>query len=92
MFPIVGQCGIPPTARAVAVNLTVTGPTGGGSLRAYAAFPASLPTTSVLNFTAGVTRANNAIVALSAAGQIAVFNGMASGTTHLVLDVVGYFE
>jgi hypothetical protein len=46
----------------------------------------------VLNFAAGVTRSNNAIVALSAAGEIAVYNGMASGTTHLVVDVMGYFE
>ena len=92
VFPIVGQCGISPTARAVAVNLVATGSTGSGSLRAYAAFSASIPSTTVLNFTAGVTRANNAIVALSADGQIAVFNGMASGTTHLVLDVTGYFE
>ena len=80
VFPIVGQCGVPPTAKAVAVNVTVTGSTGGGFLRAYAAFPASVPTTSVLNFNAGATRANNAIVALSPDGQITVFNGMASGT------------
>jgi hypothetical protein len=72
--------------------VTGTGSTGGGFLRMYAAFPASAPTTSVLNFNAGATRANNAIVGLNAAGQIAVFNGMASGTTHFVLDVVGYFE
>jgi uncharacterized repeat protein (TIGR01451 family) len=92
VFPLVGRCGIPPTARAVALNLTATGSTGVGSLRAYAAFPESIPTTSVLNFAAGVTRANNAVVALSAAGQVAVFNNMAVGTTHLVVDVVGYFE
>jgi hypothetical protein len=92
VFPIVGQCGIPSTAKAVAVNVTGTGSTASGFLRLYAAFPASAPTTSVLNFNAGVARANNAIVGLNAAGQIAVFNGMASGTTHVVLDVTGYFE
>jgi hypothetical protein len=92
VFPIVGLCGVSPAAKAVALNLTVTGPTGNGHLRAYAAFPASIPTTSVLNFVAGVTRANNAVVALSALGEIAVFNGMAAGTTHLVVDVMGYFE
>jgi hypothetical protein len=46
----------------------------------------------VLNFGAGVNRANNAIVGLNAAGQMAVFNAMATGTTDFVLDVVGYFE
>jgi hypothetical protein len=90
--PVVGRCGVPPTAKAVAVNVTATGSTGSGFLRAYAAFPESAPPTSVLNFNAGATRANNAIVALSAAGQVAMFNGMSAGTTHVVVDVVGYFE
>jgi uncharacterized repeat protein (TIGR01451 family) len=92
VFPMAGRCGIPPTARAVALNLTVTGPTGIGHLRAYPATLSPPAMTSVLNFTAGLTRANNAVVELSPAGEIAVFNGMASGTTHLVLDVTGYFE
>jgi hypothetical protein len=92
VFPIVGQCGVPPTAKAIAVNVTSTGSTGVGSLKLYAAFPPTTPNTSVLNFGAGVTRANNAIVGLNAAGQMAVFNAMATGTTDFVLDVVGYFE
>ena len=92
VFPVVGRCGIPATAKAVAVNVTATGSTGSGFLRAYAAFPESVLATSVLNFNAGATRANNAIVALSAAGQMAVYNGMAVGTTDVVVDVVGYFE
>lgn len=76
----------------MAVNATVTGATGPGSVNLYAAFPAAVPGTSVVNFAAGATRANNAIVSLNDAGQMAAFNRMASGTTHLVLDVVGYFE
>ncbi len=92
VFPVWGRCSVSPTARAVAVNATVTGPTGPGNLTLYAAFPAAIPGTSVVNFTAGLTRANNAIVSLNDAGQMAVFNRMASGTTHFVLDVVGYFE
>jgi len=92
VFPIAGLCGVSPAAKAVVLNLTVTGPTGMGHIRAYAAPPASVPTTSVLNFVAGVTRANNAVVGLGASGEIAVFNAMAAGTTHLVVDVVGYFE
>ena len=92
VFPVVGQCGVPPTAKAVAVNLTVAGATAGGFLKAYAAFPASVPNTTVINFAAGVTRANNAIVGLSPDGQVTVSNGMTSGTAHLIVDVVGYFE
>jgi subtilisin family serine protease len=92
VFPMVGRCGIPPTARAVALNLTVTAPTGNGSLRVYDASLSPPSKIGVLSFSAGDTRANNAVVELSPAGEIAVFNAMASGTTHLVLDVVGYFE
>jgi uncharacterized repeat protein (TIGR01451 family) len=92
VFPIAGRCGVPPTAKAVAVNLTATGATGSGFLRAYAAFPIEVPQTSTLNFTAGLTRANNAIVQLSPEGQMAIFNGMAAGSVHAILDVVGYFE
>ncbi len=92
VFPVWGQCNVPPTAKAVVVNATATGSTGPGSFNLYAAFPAVVPPTSVLNFPAGVTRANNAVVGLDGAGQMAVFNAMASGTAHFVLDVVGYFE
>jgi uncharacterized repeat protein (TIGR01451 family) len=92
VFPVVGRCAVPVGAKAVAVNMTVTGPTGNGYLRAYAASLPSAPPTSVLNFAAGATRANDAIVALSPAGELAVYNGMSAGTAHLVVDVVGYFE
>jgi subtilisin family serine protease len=92
VFPMVGRCGIPVGAKAVAVNMTVTAPTGSGYLRAYAASLPSPPPTSALNFAAGATRANNAVVALSPAGELAVYNGMSAGTAQLVVDVVGYFE
>jgi hypothetical protein len=90
-FPIAGACGIPATAWAVSLNVTVTEPTGAGHLRLY---PGGTPllTSSVVNFTAGATRANNAVAALGNAGDLAAFDGQASGTVHLILDVNGYFE
>jgi hypothetical protein len=70
-LPFAGLCGVPATARSVAANLTVTvtGSTGGGHVVLY---PASspVPTTSNVNFSTGQTRANNAIAALPASGQI----------------------
>jgi hypothetical protein len=51
-----------------------------------------MPPTSVLNFSAGHTRANSALATLSLAGGLRVFNGMGSGTVHFVLDVNGYFQ
>ncbi|HEY6552532.1 MAG TPA: hypothetical protein VI669_04215, partial [Vicinamibacteria bacterium] len=84
-------CGIPLSARAVSVNLTVTQPTSAGDLRLY---PADVPNllTSSINYTPGQTRANNAIVALSNLGELGVFCSQASGTAHFILDVNGYYE
>jgi hypothetical protein len=50
------------------------------------------PLASTINFRGGQTRSNNAIVPLSATGDLAVQCDMASGSVHLILDVSGYFE
>jgi hypothetical protein len=89
-FAIGGQCNVPVGARAVSVNLSVTQPTGAGNLRLYPAGSA-LPLVSSINYAAGQTRANSAIVPLSALGAIAVRCAQAAGTTHFILDVNGYF-
>ncbi len=90
-FEVAGACGIPSTARALALDVTVTGPTSAGNLRLYS--PDELrPATSTINFAAGQTRANNAQVRLGSTGGLSVFCSMASGSAHVVLDVVGYFE
>jgi hypothetical protein len=86
-----GTCGIPDTARALALNVTVTGPTAPGNLRVYpGGFPA--PNTSTANYSPGQTRANNAVTALGAGGQLGMLADQASGTVDVVLDVSGYFE
>jgi hypothetical protein len=86
-----GPCAVPATATAVSLNLTVTGPTGAGHLRLFPAGGAE-PLASTLNYSAGLTRANNAIVGLGGAGELSVRVGQASGTTHVIVDVNGYFE
>jgi hypothetical protein len=87
-----GQCAIPPTATAVSLNLTVTGATGLGHLTVYPS-GAAIPLASTINFGAGQTRANNAIVPLGTGGAIEVFCGQASGNTvDLIIDVNGYFQ
>jgi uncharacterized repeat protein (TIGR01451 family) len=91
VFPLLGRCEIPATARALAVNLTVTRPTAPGNLRLYAA-GTPLPLASSLNYSAGETRASNAVVSLNGLGELAVRCSQASGTAHFVLDVNGYFE
>jgi hypothetical protein len=91
VFTIGEVCGVPSTATAVSVNVTVTGPTVAGHLRLYPA-GAALPLVSSINYAAGQTRANNGIVPLGPGGQIAVWCAQASGTAHFILDVSGYFE
>jgi hypothetical protein len=90
-FPMAGRCGIPGEADAVAVNVTVTQPTAPGHLVIYP-FGTALPPASTINYAAGQTRANNAIVRLGSIDSIAVTCGQSTGTTHFILDVVGYFR
>jgi uncharacterized repeat protein (TIGR01451 family) len=90
-FTIVGgTCGVPASAQAVSVNLTATASTAQGNLRLFPA-GAPAPLVSTLNYSAGLTRANNAVAALGTGGQISVLCSP-SGSTHVVLDVNGYFE
>jgi len=93
-FPAAGRCGVPADAKAVAIILTAIRPTLAGDLRLFPA-GAPAPLSSTINFRADVTRANNAIIALGAAGEIAVQCDMppgSSGTTHFLFDVFGYFK
>jgi hypothetical protein len=92
-FALAGRCGIPATAKAVSFNVTVTAPSVGGDLRI---FPGGItrPATSTINFAAGNTRANNAVIGVAADGQatLSVFSDMGSGTVEFILDVNGYFQ
>jgi hypothetical protein len=91
-FPVVGKCGIPSTAKAISANVTVTQPNSAGDLRLYPAGQ-TLPNASIINFNSGQTRANNAIVTLNGAGQMAVRDDQAAGArVHFILDVNGYFQ
>jgi hypothetical protein len=88
-----GTCGIPTTARAIAVNITSVASTGGGNLKLYPG-DGTVPPTAALNFAAGQTRANNGVFSLAGNGDgtlaiLATVTG--SGTVHAVLDVAGYF-
>jgi hypothetical protein len=92
-FPMRGVCGVASTAVAVSLNVTVVSPAAGGYLTLWPSGSAQ-PTVSTINFTpADAALANGAIVPLAtvmSSSEIAVFNG-SSGSTHLLLDVTGYF-
>jgi hypothetical protein len=91
-FAVTGPlCGVPATARSVAVNVAVTNETQRGNLSLYPAGGAA-PLSSTINFTPLLTRANNAVIGLGTDGRISVKCSMPAGSTQFVLDVTGYFE
>jgi hypothetical protein len=89
-FALAANCGIPVTAKALSVNITAVEPTSNGNL---SLFPAgeTPPTASSINFQAGLTRANNALLSLSAAGAIEVLSNT-TAPVDFILDVTGWFE
>ncbi|MFD5487259.1 MULTISPECIES: hypothetical protein [Streptomyces] len=86
---IAGRAGVPKGATAVAVNLTATNPRSAGHLTAYPSGKAA-PATSNVNFTAGQTVANSAVVPIGPDGKINVRNG-GWDPADVVVDVVGYY-
>ncbi len=90
-FTVAGQCGVPATARALSLNVTVTQPGAAGDLRFFPGGSAA-PLVSTINYRAGQTRANDAVAVLGAAGDLTVHCDQGAGTAHLILDVNGYFQ
>jgi hypothetical protein len=89
-FTITARCNVPTTARAVSLNVAVTEPTAAGNVRLFPA-GSSVPVVSMVNYSAGQTRTNNAVVGLSDTGRLTV-HVEPSGSTHVILDVNGYLE
>jgi hypothetical protein len=77
---LTGYCGLPTTAKAASLNVAVVSPTAAGHLRLYPAGTAR-PGTSSINYAAGQTRANNAVVPLGEDGALVVYASQPSGTT-----------
>jgi hypothetical protein len=87
-----GHWGVPASANAISGNLTVVNQTGAGYVSATLASQVN-PTTSVLNFPLGDTRANGVTLPLNAGGDSwFVYKAPGGRTTHLILDLSGYFD
>ena len=89
-YTVTGQCAIPAGAKAVSANFTVTLSPAAPPASFLLAWPQGgpPPPVSILNFQAGQTVANAAIVPMSATGGITV---NVSHSTHVIMDVNGYF-
>jgi hypothetical protein len=90
-FQIRGVCGVPTTAKAASLNVTITGAT---QLSFLTVWPSGLsrPVVSMLNFEAAdPALANGIIVGLSTSTQdLSVYNNF--GSVHVLIDVTGYFQ
>lgn len=88
-LPVLGRGGVPASGvGAVAVNVTATNATAESYLTVWPS-GANRPTASTLNYTAGQTTPNMAIVPVGAGGQISLFNF--AGSTDVIVDVLGWF-
>lgn len=88
-FPVLGTAGVPVSGvTSVVVNLTATDPSRAGWLALHPA-GALWNGSSSVNFPAGGTAPNMAIVAVGDGGRIALRN--CCGTVDAVVDVVGWF-
>jgi hypothetical protein len=87
-FTLPGRCGISSVAAAVSLNVTVTNAEGSGFILIFPQGDPP-PDVSTLNYVAGQTVANAAVVPLSPAGGITVIAGVSG--TDLILDTNGYY-
>lgn len=90
-FQIRGFCGVPTTAKAVTMNVTVTNMTASSWLTIWPSGQPT-PTVSTINFDPTMPAiANGAIVGLSTNTQdLSVLN--ANGNVNVIIDVTGYFQ
>jgi hypothetical protein len=84
-IPVAGLSGIPASASAAQVNITITEPNGPGYVTAWPC-GGDRPLASVLNYGKGATVANATLVGLGG-GALCVAT---SDSAHLVVDVTGY--
>ena len=88
---------VPADAKAIACNLTVTGGTSGGNLRAFPGNSDVIPLVSNVNWTAGQTVANYAIVGAATPADgafqasVGLHNASTRGSVHVIVDISGYF-
>ena len=86
---LTGVGDVPATGvSAVVCNVTVTEPTASGFLTVWPNGE-SRPVASSLNFVRGQTVPNLVVCKVGADGAVCIFNS--AGTSHVIVDVVGFF-
>jgi hypothetical protein len=86
--PVTGVAGVPGEAVGVALNVTAVGALAPGWLRVWPC-DASEPSTSSVNYQAGVASPNAVVVPVDASGEVCVSS---LRVTDVVVDVAGWFD
>ncbi len=88
---VAGAGVVPAPGTNVVLNVTSTGATSATNVRVYPKVPGgAVPRASNLNVVAGQTLANAVVAQVGADGQVLLRN--AAGSTHLVVDLAGWFS
>ena len=88
-FMTLTVAGVPASAHAAVLNVTVTNPTAASYLTVWPD-GASRPLASDLNFVGGLTVANLVVVQLGGASKVDIYN--AYGSVDVVVDLVGWYQ
>ena len=88
LVKVAGLGGVPAGSTAVVMNVTAVSPTAAGHLDVYPAGSAR-PTASNINFPARRNVPNLVTMPIGQGGAVRVYNS--AGTTHLLVDVVGWY-
>ena len=80
---------VPSNAKAIVINVTAVDPTGGGYITVWPSGEAR-PDSSNLNFVPGQTVPNLVITKVGIEGMVSFYND--AGDTHVIADVMGWFE
>jgi uncharacterized protein (DUF1501 family) len=86
---VTGRGGVPNSSTAVALNVTVTGPTAPSYITVWPTGQ-TRPTASSVNMTTGQTVPNMVITKVGSKGKVSLFNF--AGSSHVIVDVLGAFE
>lgn len=86
---VTGLANVPASATSVYANITVSGQTSNGYLRAYPT-GGTVPTTDALDFDSGTAMGQSAAVGIGTAGKITILVGPGA-PVNISVDVQGYF-
>ncbi len=82
---------VPPGAKAIAANVTVTGTTGTNFLCVNPGGITTRPASTINWFGSGQKLANGVVLTLDTNRRVTIVSGNGGGTAHVIIDVSGYW-